>query len=73
MAPSKIQDDESERSNGADGGKDLSGKSNVPGGLNIPAAKATVAVSTNHKTENHITSLADGNHFSGTYYLLGLL
>ncbi|CAI2172181.1 16609_t:CDS:2 [Funneliformis geosporum] len=59
MAPSKIQGDDSERSNGADG------VSSTPGGLNISAAKATAAVSVN-KTESHITSFsAAGDHFSG--------
>ncbi|RIA97923.1 hypothetical protein C1645_751171 [Glomus cerebriforme] len=65
MAPSKIQDDDSERNGTDSAGKDLSGKSNVPGSLSIPAAKATVAVSVNHKTDSHITSFADGDHFSG--------
>ncbi len=71
MAPSKIQEDDPERSNGTDGagkdGKDLSGKSSVPG-PNISTAKATVAISTGHKTDNAITS-SDEEHFSGTYFL----
>ncbi|EXX61964.1 Akr1p [Rhizophagus irregularis DAOM 197198w] len=66
MAPSKIQDDDSERNNGTeDTGKDLSGKSNVPGSLSASTAKATVAVSTDHKTDSHITAFPDGDHFSG--------
>jgi hypothetical protein len=72
MSPSKIQEDDPERSNDTDGagkdGKDPSGKSSAPG-LNISTAKATVAVSTNHKTDSHITSIEGGDHFSGTYYL----
>lgn len=71
MAPSKIQDDDSERNNGTeDTGKDLSGKSNVPGSLSISTAKATVAVSTEHKTDSHITAFPDGDHFSGILSLL---
>ncbi|SRR6266542_2095072 len=62
MAPSKIQDEDSECSNDADG------TSSAPGGLNISSAKATVAVSVN-KTESHITSFSDGgDHFSGICY-----